>query len=137
MIKTIFKTSSLIILATAIAGLPLPSLGQTTNKAPAEKKAAPEKKESTDKKPAAHPIRGKLAAVDKTAMTITIGKSTYHLTSETKILKDNKPAVLGDLVVGEQVTGYAKPAEGGKMALTKLNIGPKGEEKGSEKKKTN
>jgi hypothetical protein len=137
MIKTIFKTSILIILAAVIAGLPLPSRAQTTNKAPAEKKGTSEKKESAEKKPAAHPVRGKLAAVDKTAMTITIGKSTYHITSETKILKDNKPAMLADAVAGEQVTGYAKPGEGGKMVLTKLNIGPKGEEKGSEKKKTN
>ena len=50
---------------------------------------------------AAHPFRGKLAAVDKTAKTIKVGKSIYQITSETRLLKGGKPATLGDGVVGE------------------------------------
>src|SRR5205809_7966017 len=48
----------------------------------------------------AHPFHGKLAAVDKVAKTITIGKSVYHVTSETKIKKGDKPAILEAGVVG-------------------------------------
>ena len=73
--------------------------------------------------------------MDKAAKSITIGKSTYYITSETRIKKDGKDATLDDASVGEQASGYAKPMEGGKMAASSLNIGAKVEEKVTEKKK--
>jgi len=81
----------------------------------------------------AHPFRGKLAAVDKVAKTITVGKSVYHITSETKIKKGDKPAILEDGVIGEPVSGYAKPMEGGKMLASSVNFGPKWENAGTKK----
>lgn len=81
----------------------------------------------------AHPFRGKLAAVDKLAKTITVGKSVYHVTSETKIKKGDKPALLEDGVVGEPVSGYAKPMEGGKMFASSVNFGPKAESANAKK----
>ena len=81
----------------------------------------------------AHPFHGKLAAVDKVAKTITIGKSVYHVTSETKIKKGDKPAILEDGVVGEPVSGFAKPMEGGKMFASSVNFGPKAENANAKK----
>ena len=60
--------------------------------------------------------------MDKTAKTIKVGESVYQITSETKITKDGKPATLEDGVVGEPVSGYAKPTEDGKMAATTVHF---------------
>ena len=129
MIKAILKLTAVGMLAAAIAGLPLQARAQSTNKA--EKKESAEKKTQT-----AGPFHGKLASVDKSAKTITVGKRTFHITSETKILKSGKPAVLEDVVVGEEISGGFKTSADGKLVATKVNIGPKGEEK-AEKKKAN
>lgn len=97
---------------------------QSTNKVASGTK----QKTSTDEGAAsksAHPFRGKLAAVDKTAKTITIGKSVYLITSETKIKKAGQPATLADGVIGEPASGYAKPTADGKMWASSLNFGPK------------
>ena len=131
MIKSFLKISVLGLLATAIAGLPLQSLAQSTNKPAIEKNASAEKKKS------AHPFKGTLAAVDKTAKSIQVGKTTYQITSGTKITKAGKPATLEEGVVGEEVTGYVKPGERGKMTATTVHFGPKAEGKSAEKKKEN
>ena len=107
---------------------------QTTNKAAVPKAGQADQKEKPAQK-SAHPFRGKLAAVDKAAKTITIGKSVYQITSETKISKGGKPAILEDGVIGEEATGYAKPVEGGKMYASTLHFGPKAEGKTAAKKK--
>lgn len=143
MLKTILKTSALSLLAVAIAGVPAPSLAQVTNNAPVEKKAGIEKKTTTKKKEAsksgkkqsAHRFHGKLVAVDNVAKTIKVGESSYQISSQTIILKEGKPAILEDGLVGEEVGGYAKPGEGGKMVATTVNFGPKVEEKSAEKPK--
>ena len=111
----------------AFISAPTPVRAESTNKSPVAEKKSTEKK--------AHPFRGKLAAVDKAAKSITVGKSVYYITSETRIKKGGKDATLEDAIVGEQATGYAKPMEGGKMAAASLNLGAKSEEKSSEKKK--
>jgi hypothetical protein len=125
----------LSLLAAAIAGLPVQVLAQTTNKTAAAKKPVTKEAPKAEKKKSAHPFHGKLAAVDKSAKTIKIGQSVYEITSETKITKGNKPAVLEDGVVGDEVGGYAKPTEDGKMAATTLRFGPKSDGKDAEKKK--
>jgi len=89
----------------------------------------------TEKKPSAHPFHGKLAAIDKTANTITVGKSVYHVTAETKIKKDGNPATLADAVIGEEASGYVKPADDGTMNASSLNFGAKPAGKRAEKKK--
>ena len=108
---------------------------QSTNKTTAEKKSERKESGKQSEKKAAHPFRGKLAAVDKTAKTITIGKSVYYITSATRIKKNGKDATLEDGIVGEEVTGYAKPMDDGKMAASSLTFGPKPEGKSPEKKK--
>jgi len=133
--KNLLRWSAAVALAAAVAGGPATPLAQSTNQAPAEKKAPAAQTEGgkAAKKPGAHPFHGKLAAVNQVAKTITVGKSTYQITSETRIKKDGKPATLEDGVVGEPVSGYVKPDAQGKLAATTVNFGakPKG---GSEKK---
>jgi hypothetical protein len=118
-LKTIYL---LTLTATAIALMPTYAAAQTTNKAAS--KPAAEAKE-TAKKPVAHPFHGKLAALNKDLKTITVGKSTFHITAETQIKKAGKPATLDDGVIGEQASGYVKPDENGKLIATKVNFGPK------------
>jgi hypothetical protein len=134
MLKSILRVGAVGVLAAAIAGMPVQLLAQTTNKPAAAKQAAPVKKDSTAKKKSAHPFHGNLAAVDKAARTIKLGESVYQITSETKISKDGKPATLDDGVVGEPVSGYAKPTNDGKMTATTVRFGAKPEDKGAEKK---
>jgi hypothetical protein len=115
--KFVLKYSLLGMLAIAVAGTPVALRAQTTaTNAP----AAP-------KKPSKRllPFHGKLKAVDNTAKTISVGKETIQITSETRITKTGKPATLEDAVVGGEVAGaYRKDAEGNLNALS-LRIGPK------------
>jgi hypothetical protein len=59
------------------------------------------------------PFHGTLDALDTNAMTLTVGSRTFQITSETRIMKDDKPAILADGVVGQPVTGYYKPEDAG------------------------
>ena len=133
--KKLLRISVLALLAAAVAVLPLPLSAQTnTTSTNLTKSATAKKKDAAAKKPAAHPFHGKLAAVDKNAKTITIGTSTYQITSETLIFKDGQPATLGDGVVGEPASGYVKPGADGKLNATKVNFGAKAESKTKAKK---
>ena len=107
-------------------------LAQSTNN-PAAKKSTPQKKEAAEKKPAAHPFHGTLTAVDKNAKTITVGKVTYQITSETKIKKNDKPATLEDGVIGEEAAGYVKPDADGKLFASSVRFGLKPDTKNSKK----
>jgi hypothetical protein len=63
---------------------------------------------------------GKIVNVDTNAMTLTVGKRTFELTSETRITKGEKPAVLADLVVDEKV-GVAYKKAGDKLDAITIN----------------
>ena len=94
----------------------------------AKASAAPEAKE---KKAASIPFNGKLGAVDKTAMSITLDgkakKRTIRITPQTRIVKAGKSATLDDAVAGEEVGGQAiKNAEGVEEAVS-VRFGPKPE----------
>lgn len=84
-------------------------------KAPAEK----------SEKQATPPFNGKIAAVDVTAKTITIGKRTFLVTPASKVMKDGKTATLADAKVGDQVGGQYREAPDGKLEVLSLRIGPK------------
>jgi hypothetical protein len=104
---------------------------QSTNKAPAEKKSS----SSAEKKQTAGPFHGKLAALDKSAKTITVGKRTFHVSPDAKIVRNNKSATLDDGVVDEIVSGYFKTGDDGKLIATKVTFGPKTDSKSADKKK--
>jgi len=137
MMNSILKTGAATLLALAIIGAPAQLLAQTTNALPPAKKSSTAKKTDakTDKQTAAHPFHGKLAGVDKVAKSIQIGKTTYYVTSETKITKGTERATLNDGVIGEEASGYVKPGDGGKMVATSLRFGPKPQAAGTEKTK--
>jgi hypothetical protein len=98
----------------------------------------PNKSEATEtNKPAKKhgaPFHGKVAAVDATAMTVTVGTMTIGVNSDTKIIKDGKPATFSDIAVGEKISGAYKKDEAGKMTASVIHIG-EGKAKGEGKKK--
>jgi hypothetical protein len=124
-LKTTLLTLALLVLAHPDSSV----LAQSTNKGPAVKKSGIPGQEIPQGARKAGPFRGKLAALDKAAKTITVGKRTFQVTPQTKINKSGKPSTLNEAVVGEPVSGYVKPAEGGKWVATTLNLGPKSETK--------
>jgi hypothetical protein len=139
MLKSLFKLGAFGLLVTAIAAMPAVTLAQNTTpaekKQPAEKKTSTDKETKTEKKPSPGPFHGKLVAVDKAANTITVGKRTFQITSETRINKSGKPATLDEGVIGEEASGYIKPTEDGKLVATTVNFGPKATAKAEGKKK--
>src|SRR5690242_12778882 len=128
MLKSTIKICVLGLLATAIIGMPVQLNAQSTNK-PATEKTEPK----TNKK-GAIPFHGKLKSVDKAAKTITVGEHTIQITSETKIMKDGKPATLEDGVIDETVAGAYRMTDDGKFHATAVRFGAKPEEAKKEKK---
>lgn len=89
--------------------------------APAGAPAAPAAAPAEGRKPAKVqmlPFRGKLAAVDKQAKTITVGERVFQITAQTRLIKAAKPCALDDVVVGEDVAGAYKAVEGKLEAVT-------------------
>lgn len=81
------------------------------------------------RKPPGTPFHGKLEAVDRAAMTLTIaGKTksrTLHVTSHTRFTKEGKPATFTDGVVGEEVAGTTKKGPDGILEALTVRYGAK------------
>jgi Cu/Ag efflux protein CusF len=122
--KKLIHSGLMGTLAIALIGTPVALRAQTSTNAPTKvKKAAAPKKEKAA--PKSIPFHGNIKAIDNTAKTISIGKETIQVTSETKITKANKPATLADGAEGDMVAGsYHKDADGKLNALT-VRFGPK------------
>lgn len=132
--------------ALLLAGSPLANAQIKTNEvakpsaaAPAKKApAAPkEKKDGKEAAPKRHPFVGKVSAIDTQSMTVTLaGKEkprVIRITSDTRITKNGKPAMLKEGAVGDEAAGQAvKAADGGEQA-TSLRFGPKPGAKEGEK----
>lgn len=103
----------------------------------AEKKAPIEGAEK-EKPSSKTPFHGKLNAVDKSAMTITLDgkerKRTILVTAQTRIAKAGKPATLEDALVGDEIGGQLVKNGDGKEEAVSLRLGPKPEEKPTDKK---
>jgi hypothetical protein len=104
---------------------------KTPEPAPA---AAPQPKPATtpvpDKdKPVAYPLKGEVAAVTPTVLTIKGGAGkpdrVYTITPETKIVNGEKPATIADVKVGQNVGGRLEKSANGKDKVLKINIGVK------------
>ena len=109
-----------VVLAFVAVGLVI-GTGQVsaqTNTTPPAAKAKKEKRKATG-----FPFRGKVAKIDKTAKTITVGERTFQITSKTHITKDGKPATLEDGKVGEPVTGYVRKSEDGQLNAATIHFG--------------
>ena len=94
------------------------------NAVAAEKKPVSAEKGKLDRSKSL-PFHGSLDAVDKAAKTIKVGEQTFQVTSETRITKAGKPATLDDAKVGEELAGSYKQADGGRLELRLLRLGPK------------
>jgi hypothetical protein len=127
--RQILKITTLSLFAVAILAAPALSLAQdTSTNAPAA--SAPKHKHGA-------PFHGAVTALDANAMTLTVGKLTVQVTSETKITKDGKPATLADGVVGEPVSGYYKKDADGKLSATTIHFGGKKKETSDASSSTN
>jgi hypothetical protein len=85
--------------------------------APAKEKkteiATPEASASPGAKAKPLPYRGKVASVDASAKTFTVGKRTIKVTDQTKITKQGAAAIMAEISVGENVSGsYWKKDDG-------------------------
>jgi hypothetical protein len=127
------RIAVLSLLAVAVAGAPACLLGQeSTNRPSATKKSAPK----SEKKSAPLPFNGKVAEVDNIAKTITVGTMKIEITSETKLNKAGKPAILQDVAKGDEVSGsYRKSADGRLVGVT-INASPKAGADDNKKKTT-
>ena len=114
-IATLTKIACLTFVAAALIGAPAIVRAEDSTNAPAAQAPAPKKH--------GLPFHGKVASVDATAMTFTVGTMTIGINSTTKISKDGKPAVFADITVGENVTGSYKKDDEGKMTATSVKIG--------------
>ncbi len=75
---------------------------------PPPEKSTPAK---SDAKVTGRPFRGTLKSVDQKEKKIVLEGAkaqTFSILKETRIFKDDQPAKLGDLIVGEPITGYAQ-----------------------------
>src|ERR1700744_5013356 len=117
--KRTIKTIVFSLVAAALVTLPVVSNAQDTNTPAA---TAPAK----SKKPNFH---GKATAVDAAAMTVTVDTKVIYVTSDTKITKNGKPAVLSDIVVGDTVGGSYTKGDDGKMNAVTLHDGVKAKKK--------
>jgi len=121
--KDMVRLALLGLLAAAMAAAPGRSFAQT-NKESKDKPAAGAPAERPAKKPSVLPFRGTVAAVDKTAKTITVGERVFQVTSETRIFKQEKPATLDDVKVGEAIRGSYKKTDEGKLVAQRIRVGP-------------
>jgi hypothetical protein len=120
--KNLLKIALLGLVTAACVAIP------TVSRAEDKTTATPEQTMPAPKKNGL-PVHGKIAAVDATASTLTVGSLTLNVTATTKITKDGKKAALADLKEGETVTGYYKKDDAGKLNATTIHVGQKGAKK--------
>jgi len=120
--KQIIKLT-LSLLATAVIAMPVVSRAQNNGANPPANPGQTEP--AKPDKHTATPFKGTVTAVDTKAMTMTVKSRTFEVTSDTKITKDGKPAILSDIAVGDKVGGAYKKVEGGKLVATTINAGAK------------
>ncbi|HEX5399371.1 MAG TPA: hypothetical protein VFY06_10025 [Verrucomicrobiae bacterium] len=122
----------LTLCAAAILTMPLSSRAQDTAQKPAPAASPTRKTHATSSSSHTLPFRGTLTAVDTNAMTVTVGKRVFVMTSTTKVTKDGKPAELSEGVTGQPITGAYRKTADGKLDAVTIHFG--GPEKSSKKK---
>jgi hypothetical protein len=121
--KQMTRISVLTLCAAAILAVPALSRAQnTTTNTPA---APAQTMQPKLKKLGTLPFRGNLTSVDTNAMTFVVGTRTFQVTSDTKITKDDKPAVLADGAAGQPVSGSYKKNDEGKLDAVTVHFGGK------------
>lgn len=86
----------------------------------------------------AYPFRGTVDSIDANAKTITLdGKKServLHVTSESVLEKDGKPAKLDEVVSGDYARGLLSRPDGNREILVKATFGPKPDPKKNDRK---
>lgn len=119
---TFIKIAALGLFAAAVINLPMLSSAADPNPATAESRPHATRD--------ILPFHGKVAALDTNAMTLTVGKHTIAVASDTRISKDGTPAALSDGAVGDRVGGAYKKSADGTWNATTINFHtPKTKEK--------
>ncbi|HEY3760655.1 MAG TPA: hypothetical protein VGN23_02805 [Verrucomicrobiae bacterium] len=116
--KQFTKWTFITLCAAAVLAVPALSRAQDDTNSAAVSAPAKHKKHNS------LPFRGNLDGVDTNAMTVTVGSMTFQVTSKTKITKDGQPAVLGDGVVGQPVSGSYSKTEDATNAVS-IHFGAK------------
>ena len=95
--------------------------------AEADAKKPSAKAPAKEKKSTGRAFHGKLSAIDKANMTVTVeekGKPRIiHITSHTRISKAGKPATLSDAVIGDEIGGQAKKNAAGEEQAATVRLG--------------
>lgn len=100
---------------------------------------APKAPAAAARKPSgsSYPFRGTVEAVNLNARTITLeGKKServLHVTAETTLEKDGKPAKLEEVAPGDYAKGLVTRPDGTREVLVKATLGPKPERKARQK----
>lgn len=103
------------LIATALMATPAIMRAQDQ---PSQIPVAAQKSAPAAKKHRHLPFHGKIAKVDMTAKTVTVGHTVLHVSSQTRITQNGKPATASDLAVGEKISGsYVKDEDGTHNAL--------------------
>lgn len=71
------------------------------------------------------PFHGTVAAVNKEAKTVTVGKQVFHISSETKLTKGNQPVMVADIAVGDIIAGNYTKGDDGKLTAKMIRVGLK------------
>ncbi len=125
-----------LFLAGAALSIPQPTFAKG-RESPTPKTSASESASAGTKKPRALPFHGKIASVDASARTFTVGKRTSKMVDETKITKEGAEVSMSDLSESVMVGGsYWKKEDGSLEAKTvKLKTAaPEKSDKETEKK---
>lgn len=121
--------SSLIAVSALVAVLFLtlpPGLARPSDEAPPSSGAptAEGKKKGSN---SGVPFRGQVGSVDSTARTVTLsGKKkdrVLHVTDQTRIERDGKPAAIGDIKPGDSARGSVSKDAEGREVLLKATFG--------------
>ena len=117
--KIIPPVPTAICVAALILGVP--------SGAPAKEKktetANPEASASPGAKAKPLPYRGKVASVDASGKTFTVGKRTIKVTDQTKITKQGAAATMADITVGEKVSGSYWKKDDGSLEAKNVKVG--------------
>lgn len=119
MITSIKKILCLCLLATVAAGV-------ETSLNAAETKAT--KTPAVPQKPAPVTITGKIVAVNKAAMTVTVdmkGKiGLFKLGPQVKLIKQGKEALIEELVAGQEISLTLREISYGKFEVVSVSVEP-------------
>ena len=103
-------------------------LGASSGAPAKEKKtetANPEASASPGAKAKPLPYRGKVASINASAKTFTVGKRTIKVTDQTKITKQGAAATMAEISLGEKVSGSYWKKDDGSLEAKNIKVGAK------------